>query len=621
MRLKSLLLIGSFACVCYGSFNLYLPSSEVKKLWGLDMKELYYVQEGVVNEYALNFVVPVWENISSLHFAWQAVKNVQVSYSIGFNYTNPTAILEPSLNISRTGKIPSKLPEIFRLSLICTGHLIAEVDLEIYFNFTTGRGKGREVKQLIFKRKKICKGESLIIPVPTNKKSSNFISIPGNPSLDNEPVLTFPSAPISPSPHADGDTEHESTSPVMYIMLGCAVGAAVVLIIIGAAIVFRRKKKIKRNRIIGSSFLGGTARVVDSSKQHPTLIRSHSPPSGNPSDKSTTSSYAIYTTLQPSKTFDKKDEYYTANGETEEYCCFLSTYNKSVSSSYSADFGSKTDERELVNIERSQICISNMELQGAFGLVLFGIYRRIDGVTEEVLIKTISERGAGFHATQLMKESSRFLGISHKNVASPIGISFGDLPYIIYSGKGLVNMKKFLQECGQPLDALTVCEIGLQISSGLEYLHRKNMVHRDIAARNCMVDEHLLVQISDSALAKDIFPSDYHCIGDNDNRPIKWLSPEAISRSEFSTASDIWSFGVLLWEVCTRGRQPYSEVDPFDQFMHLNSGYRLAPPPACPEKLYGFMAWCWAMSPGDRPSMTSLLRCLKDLRSHLNKFI
>lgn len=99
------------------------------------------------------------------------------------------------------------------------------------------------------------------------------------------------------------------------------------------------------------------------------------------------------------------------------------------------------------------------------------------------------------------------------------------------------------------------------------------------------IDDQLRVKLSDSSLSRDLFPSDYNCLGDSENRPIKWMSLEALQHKQFSEASDSWAFGVLMWELCTSAKQPYAEVDPFEMEHYLKDGYRLAQPFNCPDEL------------------------------------
>ena len=99
------------------------------------------------------------------------------------------------------------------------------------------------------------------------------------------------------------------------------------------------------------------------------------------------------------------------------------------------------------------------------------------------------------------------------------------------------------------------------------------------------VDDKLRIKVTDNALSRDLFPGDYHCLGDNENRPIKWMAMESLVRKEFSPSTDVWSFGVLLWELTTLAQQPYVEIDPFEMAAYLKDGYRLTQPINCPDEL------------------------------------
>lgn len=99
------------------------------------------------------------------------------------------------------------------------------------------------------------------------------------------------------------------------------------------------------------------------------------------------------------------------------------------------------------------------------------------------------------------------------------------------------------------------------------------------------IDDQLRVKLCDSSLARDLFPSDYNCLGDSENRPIKWMALEALQKKHFSEGSDVWAFGVLIWEMCTLAKLPYAEVDPFEMEHYLKDGYRLAQPFNCPDEL------------------------------------
>ncbi|KAM7301490.1 uncharacterized protein ISCGN_017009 [Ixodes scapularis] len=135
------------------------------------------------------------------------------------------------------------------------------------------------------------------------------------------------------------------------------------------------------------------------------------------------------------------------------------------------------------------------------------------------------------------------------------------------------------------------------------------------------VDDRLHVKLADSALSRDLYPDDYHCLGDGENRPVKWLALESLVRGQFSAASDVWMYGVALWELMTLAQQPYAELDPFEVAAHLSQGYRLGQPVNCPDPLFGVMELCWRAQPDSRPGWLTLLRLLADLYAALNRFI
>lgn len=99
------------------------------------------------------------------------------------------------------------------------------------------------------------------------------------------------------------------------------------------------------------------------------------------------------------------------------------------------------------------------------------------------------------------------------------------------------------------------------------------------------IESDARVRVCDNALSRDLFPGDYHCLGDNENRPVKWMALESLQKKLYSNSSDIWSLGVLLWELSTMGSMPFEEVDPFEVAAYLRDGYRLGQPVNCPDEL------------------------------------
>lgn len=184
--------------------------------------------------------------------------------------------------------------------------------------------------------------------------------------------------------------------------------------------------------------------------------------------------------------------------------------------------------------------------------------------------------------------------MKHPNVLSPIA-AFSDLsgpPKIAYD-MPKDNLKSFLQNYregiqvtgGGPLSTRQLVDFALHVTRGLLHIHSNNLLHGDIATRNCWLTQGFNVTVGDNALSRDLFPNDYYCLGDNDNRPIKWMSLEALERRPVAVASDVWQLGVLLWELATLGLTPFEEVDAFELIPYLKDGFRLSQPKNCPDKL------------------------------------
>ncbi|ULT89965.1 hypothetical protein L5515_008238 [Caenorhabditis briggsae] len=169
-----------------------------------------------------------------------------------------------------------------------------------------------------------------------------------------------------------------------------------------------------------------------------------------------------------------------------------------------------------------------------------------------------------------------------------LGINYHDPPENDnYDTNMIVTLKQLLQ-------------FAVQISYGLEYLSQKGFVHRDVAARNVLVHEGTACKIGDFGLCRYIYADQSQYKSKGGKLPLKWMSPEAIRHYEFSIKSDVWSFGILLFEVITLGGSPYPGMPPEDVLPHLESGGRIEKPDNCPENFYDVMIQCWSADPEER---------------------
>uniref|UniRef100_A0A8D2JDQ3 non-specific protein-tyrosine kinase n=1 Tax=Varanus komodoensis TaxID=61221 RepID=A0A8D2JDQ3_VARKO len=154
-----------------------------------------------------------------------------------------------------------------------------------------------------------------------------------------------------------------------------------------------------------------------------------------------------------------------------------------------------------------------------------------------------------------------------------------------------------------------------QVAAGMAYLESQNYIHRDLAARNVLVGEHNVYKVADFGLAR-VFKLENENVYEAKHEtklPVKWTAPEAIRSNKFSIKSDVWSFGILLFEIITYGKMPYAgEFCNNLKFCKLDQGYRIPQPANCPQELYNIMLQCWNDKPNDRPTFETLRWSLED---------
>jgi len=257
---------------------------------------------------------------------------------------------------------------------------------------------------------------------------------------------------------------------------------------------------------------------------------------------------------------------------------------------------------------------------------------------EDIMVKTVLTGTSQNQSQLLVQESVQLLwnrkssllanaakhNTAGKHILTPMGCTWdGTSPMVIYSHpSGHGNLKQYLTKFATGgLSTHQVVRLGVQMLSALGHLHKKKIFHRDVATRNCFLGDGQNLLLADSSLSRDLFPSDYHCLGDNENRPIKWMPIEAINAKKYSKASDVWSFGVFMWELMTKAQQPFGDIDPFEMESYLSEGYRLHQPLNCPDQLYSVLAACWATLPHERANVQSIHSTLIWMQKQLQQFV
>ncbi|XP_028046061.2 tyrosine-protein kinase receptor torso [Monomorium pharaonis] len=162
-----------------------------------------------------------------------------------------------------------------------------------------------------------------------------------------------------------------------------------------------------------------------------------------------------------------------------------------------------------------------------------------------------------------------------------------------------------------------------QVATGMEFLSSNRIVHRDLAARNVLVRPDRIVKISDFGLSRDIYQENVYRKKENGKLPLKWMAIEALTHQIYTTYSDVWAFGILLWEIVTLGAIPYPGIPANKTLQFLKSGYRMERPPNCSRELYNIMYSCWNIKSQSRPTFIELKQSLDKLLDNYseNKYL
>jgi insulin receptor len=268
------------------------------------------------------------------------------------------------------------------------------------------------------------------------------------------------------------------------------------------------------------------------------------------------------------------------------------------------------DEWEIV---RDKVELVRELSKGSFGVVYEGI---LWPANIRCAVKTVGERATVRERIEFLTEASvmkSFAGGHH--VVRLLGVvSRGQPPLVVMELMALGDLKTYLREARNmnpsPIDLSRMLLMAAQIADGMAYLEASKFVHRDLAARNCMLTENITVKIGDFGMARDIYETDYYRKGNKGLLPVRWMAPESLADGIFTNQSDVWSYGVVLWEISTFAEQPYQGLANEQVLQFVLRGDLLARPDNCPDVLYSLMLACWQKRPVNRPSFLRVVRVI-----------
>jgi hypothetical protein len=282
-------------------------------------------------------------------------------------------------------------------------------------------------------------------------------------------------------------------------------------------------------------------------------------------------------------------------------------------------------------IPRAMLCLGKSLGEGAFGKVVkaeaVGLLK--PGMSSIVAVKMLKEGHTDNEMMDLVSEMEMMKMIGkHINIINLLGCCTQDGPlYVVVEFAPHGNLRDFLRQHRpssgyepaigivekerKTLTQKDLVSFAYQVARGMEYLASRRCIHRDLAARNVLVSDDYILKIADFGLARDIHCNDYYRKTTDGRLPVKWMAPEALFHRVYTTQSDVWSYGILLWEIMTLGGTPYPSVPSVEKlFQLLRNGHRMEKPPCCSLEIYILMRECWSYQPNERPLFSQLVEDL-----------
>lgn len=286
--------------------------------------------------------------------------------------------------------------------------------------------------------------------------------------------------------------------------------------------------------------------------------------------------------------------------------------------------GAQNKQEDKWEFPRHRLKVFNILGEGCFGQVWKCEALDIDGKSGAtiVAVKTLKENATERERLDLAQELRVMKNLDpHPNVVRLLGCCTEREPmFVILEYVSGGKLQSFLRASreernhgGPGLTSRDLTGFVYQIAKGMEYLASKGIIHRDLAARNILIDENRACKVADFGFARDVAANQIYERKSEGRLPIRWMAPESLYDNIFSVKSDIWSFGVLIWEIVTLGSTPYPGLAAAEVMRRIKEGYRLDRPEHCKRELYNIMYYCWDKDPACRPSFGELVSLTEGL--------
>ncbi|XP_030876616.1 tyrosine-protein kinase Fer isoform X3 [Leptonychotes weddellii] len=271
------------------------------------------------------------------------------------------------------------------------------------------------------------------------------------------------------------------------------------------------------------------------------------------------------------------------------------------------------DKKWVLNHE--DVTLGELLGKGNFGEVYKGILKDKTAVA----VKTCKEDLPQELKIKFLQEAKILKQYDHPNIVKLIGVCTQRQPiYIIMELVPGGDFLSFLRKKKDEIKLKQLVKFSLDAASGMSYLESKNCIHRDLAARNCLVGENNILKISDFGMSRQEDGGVYSSSGLK-QIPIKWTAPEALNYGRYSSESDVWSFGILLWETFSLGVCPYPGMTNQQAREQVERGYRMSAPQHCPEDIFKIMTKCWDYKPENRPKFSELQKELTVIKRKITQ--